>query len=260
VSGQEKKTSRQQSVYRHLKCLGQSTQGPNQTCPKFQLSGIDGQMGQARWAGTETARKSTALERPGTEGSCLGPARHDCRAVPGPPPRHGGPTRARHEIGPARCQPVNFGLLRAHPIISYKNQNSPNPNPNSPLLLFLMQVATPPPTPRLGAEPAASSSATARRRASRLLLRHGQAAPAASSSATAMCRAGRLPSSAMVGPRRPPSPPPRPGRTLATASSPTARPHAGRFSSSAAAAAGSRIAAEEGSAPPVVGAQSARWA
>jgi hypothetical protein len=110
--------------------------------------------------------------------------------------------------------------------------------------------------PRLGAEPAASSSATARHRASRLLLRHGQAAPVASSSATAMCRAGRLPSSAMAGPRRPPSPPPRPGRALATASSPTTRPHAGRFSSSVAAAAGSHIAAEEGSAPLVIGAQS----
>jgi hypothetical protein len=80
--------------------------------------------------------------------------------------------------------------------------------------------------------------------------------PAASSSATAMCRAGRLPSSAMAGPRRPPSPPPRPGRVLATASSPTVRPHAGRFSSSAAAATGSRNVAEEGLAPPVVGAQS----
>jgi hypothetical protein len=145
---------------------------------------------------------------------CLGPARHDYRAVPGPPSRHGGPTRAQHEIGPTRCQPVNFSLLRAHPTISYKNQNSSNPNPNSiptsslswGWLAGCVPLRPPAPPPRLGAEPASSSSAMARPPV-RLFVRHcqepsrppplllqvqGQATPTAASSA-APPRPGRAP-------------------------------------------------------------------
>jgi hypothetical protein len=115
---------------------------------------------------------------------CLGPARHDYRAVPGPPPRHGGPTRAQHEIGPTRCQPVNFSLLRAHPTISYKNRIPPTLT----LIPYFFSFSW----GRLhcvGATPAAASSATAWRRADRLLVRHCQASS------------------------RPPPPPPWPGRT-----------------------------------------------
>jgi hypothetical protein len=133
-------------------------------------------MGQAQWAGPRTARKSTAQERPGTEGSvpragparlsgrawaassarrpntgparrgpCLGLARHDYRAVPGPPPRHGGPTRARHEnpSGPteARASPRPYstavGLDDLGPLdrhleaeyISIPHWLTPHPNP-----------------------------------------------------------------------------------------------------------------------------------
>jgi hypothetical protein len=104
------------------------------------------------------------------------------------------------------------------------------------------------------------------------LLRHGLASsrppppppwpgrPAASSSATARSQAACLPSSSRARPRRPPPPlwlrhgeaarrpPPPPPRSVARRPLPLPprRPQA----------AGSRIAAKEGSAPPVVGAQS----
>jgi hypothetical protein len=167
----------------------------------------------AKWARSDgPARKRPDKARPSNgpvwSGSCLGPAWHDCRVVPRPPPRHGDPTRARHEIGPARCQSVNFSLLRAHPTISYKNRIPPILTIIPHFFSFswgdcvaLVSLRPPPPPPRLGAELTASSSATARRRAGRLLLRHGQAAPAASSSATARRRANRLPSSARARPR-----------------------------------------------------------
>jgi hypothetical protein len=59
---------------------------------------IDGQMGQARWAGLRTARKSTA--RHGSDRASGWPGT-DSRAVPGPPPRHGhGPKIEQARYGP----------------------------------------------------------------------------------------------------------------------------------------------------------------
>jgi hypothetical protein len=70
-------------------------------------------MGQARWACPRTARKSPALERPGTKGVVhrAGPARWSDRAWAAPSARWPG---MGHDtiFGPARCQPVKIIPLR----------------------------------------------------------------------------------------------------------------------------------------------------
>jgi hypothetical protein len=81
--------------------------------PSSSPESIDGQMGQARWAGPRTARKSPALERPGTKGVVprAGPARWSDRAWAAPSARWPG-TGHDTIFGPARCQPVKITPLR----------------------------------------------------------------------------------------------------------------------------------------------------
>jgi hypothetical protein len=61
------------------------------------FAGIDGQMGQARWASTGTARKSTTLARHGHDTIVLVPARGTIYIVPGPQVRPAALARARHD-------------------------------------------------------------------------------------------------------------------------------------------------------------------
>jgi hypothetical protein len=74
----------------------------------------------ARWArpdglARERLEKTRPENGPTRRGPCLVLARHDCWAVPGPPPHHGGPTWARHEnpSGPtaARISPRTFSSV-----------------------------------------------------------------------------------------------------------------------------------------------------
>jgi hypothetical protein len=62
---------------------------------------IDG-LGQARWAGTETTRRSTALERPGTEGFVprAGPARLSGCAWSATSARRSNTSTVRNWVGP----------------------------------------------------------------------------------------------------------------------------------------------------------------
>ena len=77
------------------------------------LSGIAGQLGRARWAGTGTAQESTALSRPGpgagglVPGPCQAPG-HAWAAIKA----HGtstGPARQKRRHGEARPRPVRHG-------------------------------------------------------------------------------------------------------------------------------------------------------
>jgi hypothetical protein len=60
----------------------------------------------------EQPEKARSENGPTRRCSCLGLAWHDCRAMPGPPPRHGGSARARHGFWASPIRPD--GLLTAH--------------------------------------------------------------------------------------------------------------------------------------------------
>jgi hypothetical protein len=74
--------------------------------------------------------------------SCLGLAWHGCRAVLGPPPRHGGPTRSRHENG---LGPTGARLLPSLPSPAVGSHRHPRSRPFDQTVRKGPYISIPPP-------------------------------------------------------------------------------------------------------------------